>query len=158
MEQPTTSSVNTTLKIPTIRVFNAIVWFNRLALAIIFIWFGYLKLIQVSPAEPLVQHLHNITLVRYIPLHTFLIILGLIEVAVGILWLFPPFTKLAFLFFGLHMFTTFLPLFYLPADTWQHAFVLTLTGQYIVKNIVLVASACTIWFANNNIAKLYSEV
>ncbi|WP_298413228.1 hypothetical protein [Hydrotalea sp.] len=153
MQQQTASSNYTAVKIPTVRVFNAIVWFNRLALAIVFIWFGYLKIIQVSPAEALVQHLHSITLVRYIPINTFLVLLGMVEVAVGILWLFPQLTKLAFICFGLHMFTTFLPLFYLTADTWQHAFVLTLTGQYIVKNIVLIASAFTIWFANSSTLK-----
>lgn len=148
MQQQTVSSATySDVKIPAVKVFNTIIWFNRLALSIVFIWFGYLKIIQVSPAEALVQHLHSITVVRFIPINIFLILLGSVEVAVGILWLFPKLTKLAFVCFGLHMFTTFLPLIYLPADTWQHAFVLTLTGQYIIKNIVLIASAITIWYA-----------
>jgi uncharacterized membrane protein YkgB len=93
-----------------------------------------------------VQLLLCVTVDHYIPINVFITLLGMIEVAVGIFWLFPKLTKLAFLCFIAHMSTTFLPLVCLPGDTWQHAFLLTLTGQYIVKNVVLIASATTIWF------------
>ena len=119
---------------------------NRLALAVVFIWFGILKIILASPAEPLVKHLHEVTLVKFIPVNTFVVLLGCIECVIGLLWLIPRFTKAAIVLFALQMFTTFLPLFYLPRDTWQHSFVLTLEGQYIVKNLVLLASAATIVF------------
>jgi uncharacterized membrane protein YkgB len=128
------------------QLLHSIVWFNRLALAVVFIWFGFLKIIHASPAEPLVKHLHEVTLVKFIPVNTFIVLLGCIECMIGLLWLLPGFTKAAIILFVLQMFTTFLPLFYLPLDTWQHSFVLTLEGQYIVKNIVLLASAATIVF------------
>jgi uncharacterized membrane protein YkgB len=35
-------------------------------------------------------------------------------------------------------------LFYLPSDTWQNIMVLSLTGQYIVKNLALIALALNI--------------
>ena len=128
------------------QLLHSIVWFNRIALAVVFIWFGFLKIIHASPAEPLVKHLHEVTLVKFIPVNTFVVLLGCIECVIGLLWLIPRFTKAAIVLFALQMFTTFLPLFYLPRDTWQHSFVLTLEGQYIVKNLVLLASAATIVF------------
>jgi uncharacterized membrane protein YkgB len=39
------------------------------------------------------------------------------------------------------MITTFLPLIFLPGESWQAPFVPTLVGQYIIKNLVLVAAA-----------------
>jgi hypothetical protein len=42
-----------------------------------------------------------------------------------------------------HLFTTFLPVLFLVDDTWQSFFALTLTGQYIIKNVVLLSAA---WF------------
>lgn len=150
MQQPTLSSNYSAKNFSSTKALNIVIWLNRLALALVFIWFGYLKVIHVSPAEGLVQHLHSVTIVHYIPINVFITLLGMLEIAVGVFWLFPKLTKLAFLCFIAHMFTTFLPLFFLPGDTWQHAFVLTLTGQYIVKNVVLITSAVTIWFIKSS--------
>lgn len=127
-------------------VFTKIIWANRLALATCFLWFGFLKLIHASPAEPLVTSLHDVTIVRYIPIQTFMFLLGIVECTIGILWLIPGVTKLAFTLFALQMFTTFLPLFYLPHDVWQTTGVLTLPGQYIVKNVVFLSSAATVFY------------
>lgn len=117
---------------------------NRLSLFLVFFWFGILKVLSISPAETLVTHLHELTLASLMPIESFLLSLGLLECTIGLLWLFPRVTNLAFMFFIIQMFTTFLPLIYLPRETWQNAFVLTLTGQYIVKNLVLIASAYTV--------------
>ncbi|MFN8355591.1 MAG: hypothetical protein U0Y10_14135 [Spirosomataceae bacterium] len=119
-------------------------WMGRVSLFIIFFWFGFLKVIALSPAEGLVKHLHEVTLASLIPSDQFVVLLGIFECIIGLLWLFPKLTKLAFVAFMLQMFTTFLPLLFLKADTWTHTFVLTLTGQYIVKNLALVALACMI--------------
>ncbi len=42
---------------------------------------------------------------------------------------------------ALHMITTFMPLFLLPSITWAGFFVPTLEGQYIIKNLVIIAAA-----------------
>jgi uncharacterized membrane protein YkgB len=39
------------------------------------------------------------------------------------------------------MIATFLPLFILPQETWSGFLVPTLEGQYIIKNLVLIAAA-----------------
>ena len=130
-----------------------ILWANRIALAIVFIWFGFLKLIHASPAEPLVIRLHDVTVAKYIPMQTFLMLLGGVECIIGILWLMPRYTKAAFWLFVPQMITTFMPLILLPKDTWQASFCLTLTGQYIIKNLVLVASAITVLYMHTKMKK-----
>lgn len=138
---------------------SSLVWINRFALSVVFIWFGALKLFHLSPAEPLITHLHNITLSGLIDIDKFIVLLGFAECTIGLLWLLPSITKWAFHIFSLHMFTTFLPLAFLTGETWQNQFALTLTGQYIVKNIVLIASATTIFkLTDYGIEKKYSIV
>ncbi|CAH0994457.1 hypothetical protein EMA8858_00567 [Emticicia aquatica] len=129
----------------TIGISTNIIWWNRIALFVVFFWFGFLKIIHISPAEGLVTRLHEATISPFISIEKFLVLLGVIECAIGVLWLLPKLTKVAFWLFILQMFTTFLPLLFLPKDTWQNMMVLTLTGQYIIKNVVLIASALTIY-------------
>jgi uncharacterized membrane protein YkgB len=126
------------------------VWLNRIALFVVFFWFGFLKIIGLSPAKDIVTHLHHQTIEPFITASYFIPLLGLVECLIGILWLIPKFTKLTFIIFCLQMFTTFLPLILLPSDTWQSDFALTLAGQYIIKNVVLIASAYTIYQINKN--------
>ena len=123
---------------------QSIIWINRVALFIVFFWFGFLKILHASPAEKLVTDLHQVTISPFISIDSFLIVLGIIECLIGLLWLVPSLTKITFWIFISQMFTTFLPLLFLPKDTWQNTLVLTLTGQYIIKNVVLIASAWTI--------------
>jgi hypothetical protein len=118
-------------------------WLNRAMIAVVYIWFGFLKVIGSSPAEGLVTKLFNLTLEPYMGIQTFLLILGIGECAIGFLWLFPRLTKIAFWVMIVHMFTTFMPILFLPNETWQSFFTLTLTGQYIIKNVVLLSAA---WF------------
>lgn len=112
----------------------------RVALFIIFFWFGILKLFGQSPANTLVEHLLNQTM-PWIPFSVFIIILGSFEMIIGILFLIPRAERIAILIMVLHMFTTFLPLVILPHDVWKHFLVPTLEGQYIIKNLVIIALA-----------------
>src|SRR5882724_10301530 len=127
------------------RISPSISWINRFALFIVYFWFGLLKLISKSPAETLVTNLHRITVGHFIRIQFFLVGLGIIECAIGILWLVPKFTKWTLIIFFSQMITTFLPLFILRDQTWSDFLVLSLSGQYILKNIVLVACALTIY-------------
>ncbi len=118
-------------------------WLNRAMIAVVYIWFGFLKVIGTSPAEGLVTKLFNLTLEPMMGIQTFLLILGIGECLIGFVWLSPRLTKLAFGLMIVHMFTTFMPILILPNETWQSFFNLTLTGQYIIKNVVLLSAA---WF------------
>jgi uncharacterized membrane protein YkgB len=120
-----------------------ILWFGRLSMFLIFFWFGALKVFGVSPAEELVMHLYDKTLIDLLATPHFSIFFGLFECAIGLLWLFPSATKVAFWVFLGHMITTFLPLVFLPEDAWSDLFCPTLIGQYIIKNLALIGLA---WF------------
>jgi uncharacterized membrane protein YkgB len=110
----------------------------RLALGIIFIWFGALKTIgELSPAYDLIAAtIYWLTPAIIVPL------LGLWEVAIGICLLYPPLTRIGLLLLAFQMPGTFLPLVLLPEVCFTaFPFGLTLEGQYIVKNLTIIGSA-----------------
>jgi uncharacterized membrane protein len=111
--------------------------YSRLALFVVYFWFGMLKVIGMSAATPLVEKLFTRT-VPFMPFSTFLIVFGLFEVLIGILFLFRKTTKIAKVLFAIHMVATFLPLVLVPAASWTAFLVPTLEGQYIIKNIALI--------------------
>lgn len=110
----------------------------RVALALIFIWFGSIKVIFMSPANELVSALLNITL-PFISFEAFIVVFGIIETLIGILFLIPKYSRIAVIILLLHMTTTFLPLIMLPDISWSGFLIPTLEGQYIIKNVALVA-------------------
>lgn len=114
---------------------------GRIALAIIFVWFGTLKVIALSPANGLVGMLLDQTFLSIIPYDIFLVGFGMVEVCIGLLFLIPRLERVAILLLLVHMVTTVLPLFILPAVAWQSFLVPTLEGQYILKNVALIALA-----------------
>jgi hypothetical protein len=110
----------------------------RISLFIVFAGFGLLKILGKSPASPLVLALLEKTL-PFITPQLFLIGFGTFEILIGVLFLLRKFRKLTIVLFAIHMITTFLPLILLPDITWQDTFIPTLEGQYILKNLVLIA-------------------
>ncbi|MBX4197984.1 hypothetical protein KW782_01475 [Candidatus Parcubacteria bacterium] len=129
-----------------VQVMKNVRLFSRFALFVIYFWFGILKVFDLSPATPLVNALAQKSFVIlpdflqiFLSPSRFIILFGLIEVLIGILFLFPALTKPTKIIFGLHMITTFLPLFLLPSLVWQSLLVPTLEGQYIIKNLALIA-------------------
>lgn len=117
--------------------------FARFALFTIYFWFGILKALGLSPAGPLVRALFDET-IHFMSFDIFYLSFAVFEMLIGVLFLIPRFSKLAFLLFVLHIVMTTLPLFILPELVWQSAFVPTLEGQYIIKNLALVAIALTV--------------
>jgi len=115
----------------------------RTAIFIVYFWFGLLKLIGVSPATPLVQALFKKTIV-FIPFDTFYILFAIFEVVIGLLFLIHGFKRLGIFLLALHLIATVLPLIFLPELTWQAFLVPTLEGQYILKNILIAASAVVV--------------
>lgn len=112
----------------------------RIALFVVFFWFGFLKLTGGSPANPLVENLLSKTL-PFLTFNQFIVILGLWEMAIGIAFLVPHLERLAIALLAPHMITTFMPLILLPQITWQTFLTPTLEGQYIIKNLVIIALA-----------------
>lgn len=112
----------------------------RFSLAIIFIWFGVLKLFGQSPAVELITK----TVYWFDP-NIFIPILGIWEALIGICLLFPPLIRIGLLLLALQMPGTFLPLVLLPDVCFtSFPFDLTLEGQYIVKNLVLIGAGLVV--------------
>ncbi len=112
----------------------------RFGLFVVFFWFGILKVIGLSPASGLVQDLFE----RTIPMmhfSTFLVLFGLFECLIGILFAVKGYERIVIPLLFIHMVTTFMPLFLLPTETWSGFMTPTLEGQYIIKNLVIIAAA-----------------
>ena len=112
----------------------------RAAVGIVFIWFGALKVFDVSPAADLVA-----ATVYLVPPELFVPILGVWEVLIGVCLLYRPLIRLGILLLFLQMPGTFLPLVLLPEVTFvtfPHA--LTVEGQYIIKNLVIIGAALVV--------------
>ena len=112
----------------------------RVALAIIYIWFGALKIFGMSPAGDLVEK----TVFWFKP-EVFIPILGICEVVIGIGLLIKRLIPYTILFLLLHMTATLFPFFILKTSCFDaFPYGPTLVGQYIIKNLVLVAGALVI--------------
>lgn len=112
----------------------------RFGLFVVFFWFGLLKVIGLSPASGVVQRLFEQT-IPFMSFHIFLIGFGLFECLIGLLFLIKGFERVVIPLLFIHMITTFGPLVFLPTETWQRFLVPTLEGQYIIKNLVIIAAA-----------------
>lgn len=110
----------------------------RLGLGIVFFWFGALKLVPgLSPAEELVR---NTT--YFVDPDLFLPVLALWEMVIGLGLIFGKFMRITLFLLFLQMAGTALPLVILPDAVWTaFPYGLTLEGQYIVKNLVLIGAA-----------------
>ena len=113
----------------------------RVALAIVFIWFGVLKVIDRSPVEDLVKDT-----IYFLPEDTFFVILGVWEIVIGVGLLVPVMLRLTLALFWLQMAGTFLSLIVLPGRAFQdgNPLLLDVTGEFIVKNLVLIAAGLVI--------------
>ena len=119
---------------------NISIPFSRFALFTVFFWFGILKIIGTSPANPMVSDLLHTTM-PFMPFDTFIVLFSIYEMVIGITFLIPRLERLAIALLIPHMFMTAMPLFLLRAMTWQSFLTPTLEGQYIIKNLVIVALA-----------------
>jgi len=112
----------------------------RFSIFLIFFWFGFIKLLGLSPASPLAKALVEQTVgLQYFD--TLFVVLALLECIIGILFLFPKATRIVVPLLLAHILIVCSPLLLVPAYTWQSFLVPTLEGQYIIKNAVVVAVA-----------------
>lgn len=112
----------------------------RIALAIVYVWFGALKIFGLSPAGDLVEK----TVFWFKP-EIFIPILGICEVLIGFGLLIKRLIPLTIFFLLVHMSATLFPFFILKSSCFDgFPYEPTLVGQYIIKNIVLVAGALVI--------------
>ncbi len=115
----------------------------RWALAFIFIAFGILKPLGVSPAEGLLRA--TIDWVPFVTTGFMLHAIGWWEVLIGVCFLWRPTIRVAILLLAMQMVGTFMPLVLVPSATWQKdVWAPTLEGQYIFKNLLIIAAAMVV--------------
>ena len=113
----------------------------RVALGIVFVWFGALKVVGLSPVGDLVAGT-----VYWVDPRVFVPLLGIWEIAVGLGLLSGVAMRMVLLFFWLQMAGTFLVLVLRPELAFQRGnpLLLTTTGEFVIKNLVLIAAGLVI--------------
>jgi uncharacterized membrane protein YphA (DoxX/SURF4 family) len=117
----------------------------RAALGVVFVWFGLLKPLGLSPAEPLV--LATVSWMPVLDPRGWLAVIGWWEVAIGVTFLFRRTLRIAVALLFLQMVGAFMPLAILSDVTFQAGrvpYAPTMEGQYIIKNLVLIAAALVV--------------
>lgn len=118
----------------------------RASLGIIFFWFGFLKFFPgLSPARDLAAQTIEILSLGYVPSYAAIPALAAWECAIGIGLIVGKMMRLVLLLLFVQMAGTLAPVFVLPREVFTEIpYAPTLEGQYIFKNIVLIAAAIVI--------------
>lgn len=118
----------------------------RISMGIVFFWFGFLKFFPgISPAEGIAVRTINIITFDLLSSRTILLILAIWESIIGVGLILGIYLREVLLLLFLQMIGTFAPLFFFPAEVFTEIpYAPTLEGQYIIKNIVIVAGAIVI--------------
>ncbi|PJF20718.1 MAG: hypothetical protein CUN56_14750 [Phototrophicales bacterium] len=118
----------------------------RMSVGIIFLWFGGLKLFpNLSPAEGLATQTIEALTFGVVTPSISLPVLAVWEVIIGIGLLSGRFLRITLLLLFLQMMGTVTPLVLFPNEAFTvFPIGLTLEGQYIIKNLVLISAGIVI--------------
>ncbi|GJF25842.1 hypothetical protein SHO565_64060 [Streptomyces sp. HO565] len=117
----------------------------RVSVGAVFLWFGVLKFFPTaSPAEGVAVRAATKLTLGLLPPDVTLRVLAAAETAIGLGLVTGVLLRVALMGFFAHMTGVFSALLLLPGEMWQGDVpVPTLEGQYVIKNVVLVA-ACLV--------------
>ena len=118
----------------------------RISMGIIFFWFGMLKFFEgLSPAEALATRTINTLTFGLIGPEVVRYGLATWEVLIGVGLIFKLFLRETLFLMFTQMLGTLTPIILLPAEVFTvFPYGLTLEGQYIFKNLVVIASGLVI--------------
>jgi uncharacterized membrane protein YphA (DoxX/SURF4 family) len=118
----------------------------RIALGIVFLWFGVLKFFpNLSPAELLAARTIEALTFGAVGPGVSLPALAVWESVIGIGLILGRWLRPVLFLLAVQMVGTFTPLLLFPGETWSvFPIAPTLEGQYIIKNVVLVAAAMVV--------------
>lgn len=113
----------------------------RISLAVVFVWFGALKVAGVSAVGGLVA-----ATVPFLDSAWFVPALGVVEIVIGLAFATGRILRVVLPVFAAHMAGTFLVLVALPDVAFQGAnpLLLTAVGEFVVKNVVLLTSGLVV--------------
>lgn len=107
----------------------------RVALGVVYVWFGALKVFGVSPIADLVA-----AMLPFLPPHVAVVGMGVAEVVLGLALVFGVLVPWVAAIQVLHLLGTFAVFVAHPAIVHTgNPLLVTLEGEFIVKNLVLVA-------------------
>jgi len=126
------------------RVLRPVVTPERLlgwSLGIVYLWFGALKLANLSPVLELIRR--SSPLLAKAPFYNLLAISELVLGAMLVAGVWKRWTAAAAV---MHLIGTFSVVFSSPQTAFRPGFpILTMEGEFVVKNLVLIAAAGTLW-------------
>jgi putative oxidoreductase len=110
----------------------------RTALALVFVWFGALKVSGASPVRELIA-----STLPFINPDVSVPVMGAIEIVIGIALLIGRFPRITLLVLAGHLVGTFLTFITATHLMLQHGspWQLTADGEFVVKNLVLISAA-----------------
>ena len=113
----------------------------RLALGSIFLWFGALKVFGSSPVAVLIQETYS-----FIPVNVFMLVLGVWEIVIGIGIISKRALRCVLILLCVHLLGTFTAISFNPGIFFVQGvpFCLTVDGEFVMKNLVLITSALVI--------------
>jgi uncharacterized membrane protein YphA (DoxX/SURF4 family) len=113
----------------------------RISLGTVFVWFGALKVLGVTPVTDLVANT-----VYWVDPGWFVPVLGVFEMAVGLGLLFGFALRLVLLALVVQLIGTFLVLVVQPGIAFQNGnpLLLTVEGEFVIKNLVLITAAMVV--------------
>lgn len=113
----------------------------RVSLGIVFVWFGALKIFDVTPVADLVA-----STVYWFDPNWVVPVLGFFEIVVGIGLLFRIALRFVLALFAVQMIGTFLVLALLPEISFDggNPLLLTVEGEFVVKNLVLLSAGMVV--------------
>lgn len=114
----------------------------RFALGIIFVWFGLLKLLDLSPIMSVVEAAYPL-----LPEPRLRLVLGMVEVIIGLGFITKIALRPIMILFWLQMAGTLAALVLTPSLFFVHGnpLVLTLEGEFVIKNLVLIAAGLVMY-------------
>ena len=118
----------------------------RLSLATVFLWFGLLKLANASPVDALLRSSFSI-----LANPPYVELLGLAEIVIAIGLILNRFARQTVFLMILHLLGTLSVAALAPQLVFAPRFpLLTMEGEFLVKNLVLIAAGIVIMFPVSN--------
>jgi putative oxidoreductase len=113
----------------------------RISLGIVFVWFGLLKVVSRSAVGGLVA-----TTVPFVDSAWFVPALGALEISIGLAFATGRFLRAVLPVFAIHLLGTFLVLILLPEVAFEQGnpLMLTIVGEFVVKNLVLLSAGLVV--------------
>jgi putative oxidoreductase len=117
----------------------------RVSLGLVFLGFGVLKFVPgLSPAEPLAAQTIDVLTFGLMPERIGLVMVAGLETTIGLLLISGRWVRIALGLLAVELVGILSPIVLLPGQMFSGPLAPTLAGQYVIKDIVLVAAGLVV--------------